>query len=501
MLLSVGVAFLAGMAAAIMTGNALLRAQADAAADAERERLARAAQTAQAELDADDFQAKLNAVNRRVAAAVEPSVVHLQVSRVVLARSRGGRSIRQLEQGSGSGWVYDAAGHIVTNAHVVGDSPAGEAEDGRGGEGGNPGPGPESRIIVHFSNGTSYPARVVGIDAPTDIAVLAVDKQAPLVPARRATNEEVHQGDRVYAFGSPFGFRFSMSQGLISGLSRDPSDASRRDTYTNYLQTDAAVNPGNSGGPLCDVRGRVVGMNVAIAAETLPQAMVVASRGVGFAIPLTTIEPIVDQLIAHGHVFKGFLGVNMPESDERNEAALRARGFNGTGVLLTGVVAAAPAELAGLRVGDIITALDGTPVRSVSQLRTIVATRRPGDQMSVRLLREGQTQMVSITLADLEASIGAQDAVAAALQEFGISQLTAGVPLTIDDVEPASRAREMGLSRGTVIEAVNGRPVRDMLDLLGVLAAAKFHEGRAVEATLSRGGVQRTITIQMPTSK
>ncbi|MCB1282446.1 MAG: trypsin-like peptidase domain-containing protein, partial [Salinibacterium sp.] len=227
-------------------------------------------QLARLTLDEDDILERISLATRAVADLVRPSVVHLDV-----ASSAG---FRQGVGASGSAWIYDDEGHVVTNAHVVRDG---------------------QRIIAELSDGRVYTLSRVGVDPLTDIAVLQLPTTAGIVPAQRATGEMPRQGDRVYAFGSPFGFKFSMSEGMISALGRDPRGAVVFESgFTNYIQTDAAVNPGNSGGPLVDTRGRVVGMNVAIATSTESEGTVSGqSAGISFAIPLRTIESVVDQII------------------------------------------------------------------------------------------------------------------------------------------------------------------------------------------------------------
>ncbi len=234
---------------------------------------------ARQELDGDDILERFNRATQRVADAVEPSVVHLDIR---MWRGAGA---------SGSGWVFDDDGHIVTNAHVV---------------------GPASRVDVQFFDGRVETGQVVGVDPLTDIAVLKVPTGDYLVPVRRATGERVHRGDRVFAFGSPFNFKFSMSEGIVSGLGRTARGGIGQAGITNYIQTDAAVNPGNSGGPLVDVNGRVVGMNVAIAtAENSEGGTEGQSAGISFAIPLATIEPRVEQIIEGQTPRSGYLGVSM----------------------------------------------------------------------------------------------------------------------------------------------------------------------------------------------
>ncbi len=483
-LLGIGLAFLGGMATAIMTGNALVGLRQQARATAEREELVAAAQKAQAELDQDEFLERFNESNRRIALAVEPSVVHVSVEGWQRMESPRDQQIIQRRYGaSGSGWVYDNKGHVVSNAHVIN----------------KPDNVSRFQVLVHFANGRSLAGTVIGADEATDIAVIQVDpNEAPLAPVRRATGDTLRQGDHVYAFGSPFGFKFSMSQGIISGLSRDPGDSlPRNDTYTNYIQSDAAINPGNSGGPLCDIRGRLIGMNVAIASDG--RDAVPTARGVGFAIPLTTIEPIVEQIITHGSVSKGFLGVNMPNNDDANDSALKAREFSGAGVVITGLVVGAPAESAGVQVGDVVTAVNGRDVKTVAQFRTMIATQRPGQQLSVRLWREGRTQEVAITLADLDAAREKQDAAAVMIREFGLVDFSSALAIT--GLRADSAAGEAGFARGQTILSVGSRRVRNLEDLVWVLVAEGFHEGKPVQVTVvGRNGREQTLTMKQAKS-
>ncbi|MGD1916156.1 MAG: S1C family serine protease [Phycisphaerales bacterium] len=215
---------------------------------------------ARQELGQDDILLRINRATRAIAKSVEPGVVHLMTA----SRFRGGSA--------GSGWVYDDEGHILTNAHVVGGF---------------------DRLSVQLYTGRVMRAEVVGVDVFTDIAVLKAEDTTGLVPLPRATGEIPEQGDRVYAFGSPFNFKFSMSEGIVSGLGRDPNTGASGSAFTNFIQTDAAVNPGNSGGPLIDVQGRVIGMNVAIATGRSGDGQITPtegqSAGISFAIPLPTI--------------------------------------------------------------------------------------------------------------------------------------------------------------------------------------------------------------------
>ncbi|MCK4873321.1 MAG: trypsin-like peptidase domain-containing protein [Phycisphaerales bacterium] len=311
------------------------------------------------DLAADDILERLNRARRAVAAIVEPSVVFIDV--------RPPADVSSETIGTGSGWVYDEQGHIITNYHVVRDDD----------------PGTRSRIRIQFSSGWVSDAILIGTDLATDIAVLrALD--GPTLPAQRATGEPVQQGDQVFAFGSPFGFKGSVSTGIVSGTGREAISGGFV-SYQNFIQTDAAINRGNSGGPLTDVHGRVVGMSTAIATAT-PDG---ASSGVGFAVPLRTIESIADQIISAKPVSKTVMGVKLGHLSnlDRMEEAQR-RGFVGRGVRTDIVYPNYPAAEAGLQAGDIITHVDGEPMSSVDVLRSTIASRHPGDIVTLRIWRQ-----------------------------------------------------------------------------------------------------------------
>ena len=240
----------------------------------------------------DNVLELINQASRNIALKVEPSVVHVSTSGNLAGTS--GRS--GFFTSSGSGWVYDGLGHVITNAHVVASADV---------------------IELQFQNGERRSARFIGSDVRSDIAVLRVDP-VRMHPAERSTRLP-EQGELVYAFGSPFDFRFSMSSGIVSGLGRSAGLAAL-DTE-NFIQVDAAVNPGNSGGPLCDVQGRVIGMNTAIATGRGNQIGDEGQfAGIALAIPTRMIELIVDQIIAGEEVDQG-----VPRSPDGLDRAFPAR--------------------------------------------------------------------------------------------------------------------------------------------------------------------------------
>lgn len=421
---------------------------------------------ARAALDGDDVLERLNQATRRIAAAVEPSVVHIQVEVPQAA------TMRRVSYGQGSGWVWDDGGHIITNAHVVADA---------------------QTIRVQLHDGRTVIAQRVGADPATDIAVIKIEPGTGLIAARRASTEPARRGDRVYAFGSPFGFKFSMNEGIVSGLSRDPSALSNRDQYTNFIQSDAAVNPGHSGGPLVDVRGRVVGMNVAIATGRAPQGdrdrrgadeAVGQSAGISFAIPLETIEPVVSQLIQTGTVAKGFLGINMPVTEEDNLARLKDRAIAGQGVIVTGVLEPGPASRAGMREGDVITRVNDMAVSTVTELRARIATTLPGQQIRLRIDREGAPQDLAVTLADLVQERARM--VVDAMQKFGVTKYQEGDGgVMIVAVRSGSPADRLGLKRGLVFKQINGELVESAAAFESLLSSSAFVRGGPALALLT----------------
>ncbi len=417
---------------------------------------------ARAELDPDDILERINAAVRNIAKSVEPSVVHIQWD---FQRARGARSVMVAQ---GSGWVYDGAGHIVTNAHVVSGAPG---------------------LVVQLYDGRRVPADVIGVDQSTDIAVIKVRTSEGLFPASRATGVDVSQGDRVYAFGSPFGFKFSMSEGIVSGLGRDPRaviDAAPGGGYTNFIQTDAAVNPGNSGGPLVDIKGRVVGMNVAIATGRSPQGEPESgqSSGISFAIPLATIESVVDQLISQGSVARGYLGIN--HGDSASQAIARSRmNYVGPGVVVIGVEPGGPADQAGLHANDIILEFAGKPVADLPVLRSLISVNRPGQKTTMKVWRQGQTLELPVTLANQSATeVGMMDAAVAARQFGLVAAEESDEGLVIKGVIEGSQAQSAGLAPGLVITRVNDRRIQSTNDLLLSLAELGFANGRRLTITV-----------------
>jgi putative serine protease PepD len=283
---------------------------------------------------------------------VSPSVVEIQVE------SAGNFPFGQPQNGTGTGWVYDER-HIVTNQHVV--------------EGAN-------EVTVRFRDGREVQARVVGTDPSTDVAVLELAEGADVPPAlERGSSEALEVGDPVVAIGSPFGLDSSLTTGVVSGLGRTinaPNDFAIDDV----IQTDAALNPGNSGGPLLDLNGRVVGMNAQIASS------IGASSGVGYAIPIETVQRVADQLLQDGEVRHAYLGVRLADAE------------NNGGARIVEVVQGGPADDAGVQEGDVIVGAGGEDAQNGDDLRRAVNARQPGDELELELRRDGDTRTVTVEL-------------------------------------------------------------------------------------------------------
>lgn len=371
---------------------------------------------------------------------------------------RGSRQNRSL----GSGFVVDPDGLIVTNNHVV---------DGA------------DEITVNFADGSSLDASVVGVDPKTDIAVLRVEPQAPLASVEFGDSQGVRIGDWVMAIGNPFGLGGSVSIGIVSARGRRIADG----PYEDFIQTDAAINRGNSGGPLFDMYGRVIGINTAIISPTG------GSIGIGFSIPAVLAQNVVAQLSEFGETRRGWLGIRLQTVSEDIAEGL---GFEDSrGALVTGIIPDGPSDTGAIEIGDVIVGFDGQDVANARDLPRIVAETPVGKTVTVRLLRKAgldaptETIEVEITLGRLEdgevrleeietgADEGGEEPVEdgadlstmglrfgpldeASREEFGIAESVEG--LLVVEVDPRSVAFESELEPGQVIVEVGQERVADV---------------------------------------
>jgi S1-C subfamily serine protease len=293
------------------------------------------------------------------------------------------RSVAEIPAGTGSGFVWDEQGHVVTNFHVV-----------QSGESAN--------VTV---GDHEYPAKLVGYSRDQDLAVLRIDAaRTKLVPIRVGTSADLQVGQNVYAIGNPFGLDYTLTKGIVSALGRTIESVGNT-TIFDVIQTDAAINPGNSGGPLLDSSGRLIGVNTAIYSPSG------ASAGIGFAVPVDTVSRIVPELIAHGHVVRPILGVGLVD-DQVNAYVARRLGVDGA--LVGDVYRGTGAAEAGLQptlrdrsgravLGDIIREIDGKPVRNRSDLQGRLASYKPGDTVTLTLWRDGKTRTARVRLSAPEA--------------------------------------------------------------------------------------------------
>jgi S1-C subfamily serine protease len=304
---------------------------------------------------------------------VSPSVVFITT---LSRQARGFLEMEDVPQGAGSGFIWDAAGHVVTNFHVIQGASA-------------------ARVTLH--DRSEWPATLVGIAPDQDLAVLRIRAPAEkLVPTLVGQSKDLQVGQKTFAIGNPFGLDFTLTTGIVSALGRSiPALTGRR--IDDVIQTDAAINPGNSGGPLLDSAGRLIGVNTQIASPSG------ASAGVGFAVPVDTVNRVVPEVIEHGRVVRPQLGITSV-----NERALRRAGI--AGVLVVSVAPGSPAERAGVRgtyraedgtlvLGDVIQALGGREVASLDDLYAALERHAPGDVVKLRVLRDGETVEVDVRLA------------------------------------------------------------------------------------------------------
>ncbi len=302
-----------------------------------------------------------------------PSVVN--ITTLAVRRDLFTLNLLEIPEGSGSGFVWDNAGHIVTNFHVIQNADVAQ---------------------VTLADHSTMKARRVGVAPDKDLAVLRIDvPRGRLRPIPIGTSDDLRVGQKVFAIGNPFGLDQTLTTGIISALGREIESVTRR-PIRGVIQTDAAINPGNSGGPLLDSAGRLIGVNTAIFSPSG------ASVGIGFAIPVDTVNRIVPQLIRHGKIIRPGLGVQVAEDQLARELGL-------PGVLIVGVVPGRAAARAGIRptrrdfsgqviLGDVIVALDGKQIDSVNDLYLVLEQYRIGDKVTLTILREGKRLKVRLSL-------------------------------------------------------------------------------------------------------
>jgi len=336
----------------------------------------------------------------------------------------------------GSGVVIDAdKGYIVTNHHVV--------------EG-------AQEIAITMHNGHHFKAKLIGSDPEADVAVLQADIEG-LHAIPFGDSDKLRVGDFVVAIGNPFGLGQTVTSGIISALGRTGLGI---EGYENFIQTDASINPGNSGGALVNLRGELIGINTAILA-----AGGSGNVGIGFAIPINMVRQIVDQLIEYGEVRRGMLGVIMqnltPELSKAFGLDLHQ------GVVISQVIEDTAAEEAGLKAGDVVTSIDGAPVKSASAMRNMVGLLRVGDEMRITVIRDGKKKTLTAVIRDAKDLSVSGTRINQGLAGATIEEKENGgkAYLTVTEVQQGSPAWNAHLREGDIILSVNRRPVQTLKEL------------------------------------
>ena len=408
----------------------------------------------------------------KLAEAVKPAVVNINTERRGAGRSQleefygeeyfrrfyGDAPERLPRRGLGSGVIIDPSGLALTNAHVV---------DGA------------SQIEVTMLDGTKHRARIVGADKKTDLAVLRLDvngKRVPFLPL--GDSNDVQVGDWVLAIGSPFGLQATVTSGIVSAKARQIGAG----PYDDFLQTDAAINPGNSGGPLVNMRGEVIGIN---------SAVVRGGSGIGFAIPASMARRVASQLVEHGKVTRGWLGVVLqPLTPEL--AALP-----GKGVLVTEVMPDSPAARAGLKPGDVVLEVAGRKIEHAADVARAVGLGAPGRRTKITLWRDNAARTVDAVLGETPGERHPS--------RFGfeVRPLTPDVArelnrrssegVVVTRVDEGTAAAEAGIQRGDVIVEVNRQPVRTLADF--ERATREARKGERLSVRLERGDVALYVAV------
>ncbi|MGB5035632.1 MAG: trypsin-like peptidase domain-containing protein [Blastocatellia bacterium] len=430
-----------------------------------------------------------------VAKTVSPAVVHMNIVKEVRRQGitgfpfGGGEGGTMRQRGSGSGVIVNPNGYILTNNHVVGNT---------------------SSIEVKLADGRRLKGTVVGTDPQTDLAVVKIDATS-LPYASLGDSDSIQQGEWVVAVGSPFGLEQTITAGIVSATGRQLPAGS---PYESYIQTDASINPGNSGGPLVNLRGEVVGINTLIFSESG------GSQGIGFAIPSNMAKKIYTALTTgDGKITRGYFGVNVRDLDDAlAESLLVPQGTKGA-VVADVASDSSPAAKAGIRSGDVITAIDGKPIESARGLTSTVADVTPGSTVTVEFLREGKRQSASVTVAERPRNLGigmqpdeeppAEDESAskASRAKLGVNiadvtpEIAAQLKLrepkgaVITRVDPSGVAAQAGLQAGDVIHRFGKSTVANSADLSQAVDSAT--PGSQIVLQVERRGTLAFVTIEL----
>ena len=388
---------------------------------------------------------------------------------------QGGKPHAEREQALGSGVIITPDGTILTNNHVI---------DGA------------TDIKVQLSDKRDFTAKLIGADPKSDIAVLKIEgKDLPTLPL--GDSSQLNVGDLIFAIGDPFGVGETATMGIVSATGRGRLGI---EEYENFIQTDAAINPGNSGGAMIDIHGNLVGINTAI----LSHGGSGGNEGVGFAIPMSMAKPVMDQILAHGKVVRGYLGVHI--QDFSPELA-KSFNFNQSGGVLIGDVSPnTPAASAGLKKGDVIVKLNGQAVSDNNDLRNTISQMAPGTTVKLDIWRDGKTQDYNVTLGELTEKataegtdetgsseiqgIEVQDVTPEILQQLNLPAGTHGVVVTA--VDPSSAAAAAGVSRGDLIQEINHKSVSTSAQYKQLMSGTN---GQPILLLVNSGGVTHYLVV------
>ncbi|HVC54377.1 MAG TPA: DegQ family serine endoprotease [Stellaceae bacterium] len=370
--------------------------------------------------------------------------------------NRGMPQLHEHVMALGSGFIIDPAGYIVTNNHVVGNA---------------------DKITVILQDNTRHPAKIIGRDDKTDLALLKIDTKEKLPFVSWGNSDEAKVGDWVVAVGNPFGLGGTVTAGIISALGRDINEG----PYDDFIQIDAPINRGNSGGPTFDLSGQVIGINTAIYSPSG------GSVGIGFAVPSNTAKYVIGQLREKGRVTRGWLGVAIQGITPTIARSLGLNPDQPDGALVAAVTPHSPAEKAGIKQGDVIVSAGGHPVKSVHDLPRLVAATPPGRALAVRVLRDRKEVTLEATVAQMPAAAqvasvpgGAEEATSLGLslssitpelrRKFSIPKDVEGVVVT--HIADNSGAAALGIQPGDVISSIDQEPARTPLQAAKKLQAA-----------------------------
>jgi len=389
----------------------------------------------------------------------------------------GGGADRVVAQGSG--FIISPDGKVVTNFHVV-----------KGATG----------VQVVTEDGTEYDAKVVGSDEKTDVALLQVQGDKKDFPTVAFSTTDVRPGDWVLAVGNPFGLGGSVTAGIVSARGREIGAG----PYDDFLQIDAPINKGNSGGPTFDLAGTVVGMNTAIYSPSG------GSVGIGFAIPAATVQKVIRQLENGGQVVRGWLGVSIQPIGRDIADGLGLK--EASGALVAQIQPGTPAAKAGLQVGDAILAVDGRKVKDSRDLARLVAAYEPGTKVNLSVVRNGKDQTVAVELGRMPQNLGAAasaddgnaGAAVTSLDDFGLALAPTtgadGKGLAVTDIDPTGVAAQRGIKVGDVVLEVQGKAVASVADVTAAIRAAKADGRKAVLLRLKSQDGMRFVPLPLSAS-